>query len=137
MDTMAMSSLPATVQRRTTSFSISVVLAVVCFSPSTSSGKSWRLYTGSVERPTGLPDVGEYEPSGECTPARPSVTHAGSGVLLIVLPAAMSSEIHFATCCQPAACHVSNGPIFQPKPQRIAKSRSRAQCAMSPRCTAQ
>ena len=38
--------------------------------------------------------------------------------------------------CQPAACQVSKGPVVQPKPQRMAKSTSRALSAMSPRWTA-
>jgi hypothetical protein len=46
--------------------------------------------------------------------------HVGSA-----LPAAMSSCTHSATCFQPAACQPSNGPSFQPKPQRIARSTSR------------
>jgi hypothetical protein len=50
---------------------------------------------------------------------------------------AMSARIISATACQPAACQVSNGPCAQPKPQRIARSMSRALSAMSPRCTAQ
>ena len=48
----------------------------------------------------------------------------------MVLPAAMSSSIQPATRCQPAACQISNGPWFQPKPQRTARSRSRALSAM-------
>jgi len=83
-----------------------------------------------------LPVSAENDASGECTPWRPSVTHFGSGALAMVLPALMSSSIHLATCCQPAACHSSNGPRAQPKPQRMAKSTSRALWAMSPRCTA-
>jgi hypothetical protein len=79
----------------------------------------------------------EKDPSGPCTPLRPSVTQPGSGAFAMALPAAMSSAIQPATCCQPAACHSSKGPSFQPKPQRMAKSTSRAQCAISARCTAQ
>jgi 3-hydroxyacyl-CoA dehydrogenase len=36
------------------------------------------------------------------------------GALLIALPATMSSAIQSATCFQPAACQVSNGPSDQP-----------------------
>ena len=62
-----------------------------------------------------------------CTPVRAgSVAQAGSGVFAMALPAAMSAAIQPATCCQPAACQISNGPLSQPKPQRTAKSRSRA-----------
>jgi hypothetical protein len=38
---------------------------------------------------------------------------------------------HSAIACQPAACQVSKGPLRQPKPQRMAKSTSRALSAMS------
>ena len=34
--------------------------------------------------------------------------------VLMLLPATMSSAIHCATCFQPAACRVSNGPSDQP-----------------------
>ena len=47
--------------------------------------------------------------------------------------AAMSSLIHPPILLQPAACQVSKGPWFQPKPQRMAKSRSRALSAISSR----
>jgi hypothetical protein len=63
--------------------------------------------------------------------AGPSNTQAGSGALLSALPASMSALTHSATCFQPASCHSSNGPCFMPKPQRIAKSTSRALSAMS------
>ena len=66
--------------------------------------------------------AGAKEPCGPCTPTRAaSVTQAGSGVFAIVLPAAMSAVIQPATCCQPAACQISNGPLSQPKPQRTAR----------------
>ncbi len=57
-------------------------------------------------------------------------TQSGSGMTLRLsaLPASMSSLTHCATCCQPASCHSSNGPCCMPKPQRIAKSTSRAVC---------
>jgi hypothetical protein len=69
-------------------------------------------------------------------PPSPSNTQGGSGALLSALPASMSSFTHCATCDQPAACHSSNGPWLVPKPQRIAKSMSRALSATSARCTA-
>ncbi len=101
------------VHRRTPSFS-HTVLPWSNFSPSSGSGNSWRWYTGCCERGLSALALAEYEPALPCTPVRPSVTHAGSGALLIALPAAMSSAIQPATCCQPAACQVSNGPSFQP-----------------------
>ena len=76
-----------------------------------------------------------YEPSGACTPSR-SNTQAGKGTSDIARPWAMSSRTISATAVQPAACQVSNGPCAQPKPQRMAKSMSRALSAMSARCTA-
>ena len=61
----------------------------------------------------------------------PLNTQAGSGALAERLAGAMSSLIQPATCVQPAACQSSKGPCFMPKPQRIAKSTSRAVSAMS------
>ncbi len=82
--------------------------------------------------------AGEYEPLAPCTPVRPgSSTHSGKGSEAMVLPAAISSFIQFAIWLQPAACQVSKGPRSQPKPQRNAKSKSRALFAMLSRCTAQ
>ena len=78
--------------------------------------------------------VGLHEPSarvharfatGRRTP-RPAAARLHSA-----LPASMSSLIHCATCFQPASCHSSNGPCFTPKPQRIAKSTSRALSAIA------
>jgi len=93
--------------------------------------------TGKVLGATKRACAALYEPSGRCTPAspppRPSKTQFGSGALLSALPASMSSLIHCATCDQPAACQSSNGPWLVPKPQRIAKSTSRAVLAMSAR----
>ena len=62
-------------------------------------------------------------------PCRRSPTPAAAR-LASALPAAMSSAIQPATSLQPAACQVSNGPICQPKPQRIARSTSRALSAI-------
>ncbi len=104
--------------------------------PITFSGKCWRSYTLSVLRGMYLPCAGLHEPSGRCTPSRPSNTQAGSGACESALPASMSAFTHSATCFQPASCHSSNGPWLVPKPQRIAKSTSRAVSAMSARCTA-
>ena len=101
------------VHRRMPSFSHTVV-PVSNFSPRIGSGNSWRWYTGCCERGLSALALAEYEPSLPCTPLRPSVTQAGRGALLIALPALMSSLIHSAICCQPAACQVSNGPSFQP-----------------------
>ena len=55
---------------------------------------------------------------------------------LMLRPAAMSSATAAAMPCQPAACQVSNGPCPQPKPQRMARSRSRALSATWSSCTA-
>jgi hypothetical protein len=77
---------------------------------------------------------------GVCTPPAsatgPLNTQSGSGAVDSALPASMSSWIHCATCSQPASCHSSNGPCFMPKPQRMAKSTSRAVSAIDARCTA-
>ena len=54
--------------------------------------------------------------------------------LAMALPAAMSSAIQAATCCQPPPARSRTGPRSQPKPQRMAKSRSRALSAISARC---
>jgi hypothetical protein len=62
-------------------------------------------------------------------------TQSGSGASLSALPASMSSLTH-GDLLQPAACQVSNGPTLQPKPQRIAKSTSRALSAIDSRWTA-
>ena len=134
---------PSSVQRRIASSSCSVVPAVSkagALAPSTSSGKYWRSYTGSLRRAMNLPAEALHEPSGVCTPPAsatgPLKTQSGSGALLSALPASISSLIQFATCSQPACCHSSNGPWLAPKPQRIAKSMSRAVSAMLARCTA-
>ncbi len=83
---------------------------------------------------------GDHEPSGVCTPSAlatgPSNTHFGSGAFDNASPASMSAFTHSATCFQPAACQVSNGPVDQPNPQRRAKSTSRAVSAIDSRCTA-
>ena len=60
----------------------------------------------------------------------------GRGLSLMARPAAMSSATAWAICCQPAACQVSNGPWAQPKPQRMARSRSRALSATLASCAA-
>ena len=60
----------------------------------------------------------------------------GQGLSLMARPAAMSSATAWAICCQPAACQVSNGPWAQPKPQRMARSRSRALSATLASCAA-
>ena len=79
----------------------------------------------------------EYEPSGACAPWRAgSSAQAGRGLSLMARPAAMSSATAWAICCQPAACQVSNGPWAQPKPQRMARSRSRALSATLASCAA-
>jgi len=57
-------------------------------------------------------------------------TQAGSGALVRALPLSISSFTHWAIWVQPADCQVSNGPTLQPKPQRIAKSMSRALSAI-------
>ncbi len=140
---LAISTSPSSVHTRTSPSSLIVVPAVLAsaaFAPSTLSGNSWRSCTGSLRCGTNLFCEALHEPSGVCTPPAsatgPSNTHFGSGALLSALPASMSSCTHFATCDQPASCQSSNGPCFMPKPQRIAKSMSRALSAMSPRCTA-
>src|SRR5471032_171756 len=88
----------------------------------------------SEERGTNDFEIAEYEPCGVCTPpfsaTGPSNTQAGKGAPHSAVPASMSSLTQVATCDQPAACHVSNGPTFQPKPQRMAKSMSRALSAI-------
>ncbi|MNT13594.1 hypothetical protein D3C72_1485690 [compost metagenome] len=120
-------------QTRTDSSSKTVVPAVLPSMaplPRTGARNGWRSYTDRVERGTKLFDTAEYEPSGVCTPplsaTGPSKTQAGSGALHSAWPASMSSLTQLATCSQFDACHVSNGPTFQPKPQRMAKSMSRA-----------
>ncbi|MCY1219744.1 hypothetical protein D9M72_317310 [compost metagenome] len=113
--------------RRTPSFSQTVTPRSSAPSPKTRSGNNWRRYTGRAERGCNWPVRAEYDPSGACTPWRPgSSAQAGSGASLMLRPAAMSSATAAAMPCQPAACQVSNGPCDQPKPQRMARSRSRA-----------
>ena len=46
---------------------------------------------------------------------------------------APAATLDLITRCHPADCQVSNGPVSQPKPQRNAKSMSRAVCAIEPR----
>jgi hypothetical protein len=83
----------------------------------------------------------EYDPVDVCTPLAEATlgppTHAGNGTSASVLPAATSSAIQPATFDQPAACQVSNGPSVHPKPQRIARSTSRALSAIAARWYAQ
>ena len=105
-------------------------------SPNNFAGAYWRWYTSKSLRPSACKVVKFKLPASACTPSRPSLTQAGNAALLKVLPAAMSSLIHSTTCFQPAACQISNGPMSQPKPQRMAKSMSRALWAMSLACTA-
>ncbi|MDT4856121.1 hypothetical protein FQZ97_905000 [compost metagenome] len=140
---LAISTCSSSVQMRIASFSSIVLPAVSNFgpaSPSSSSGKCWRWYTGSCSRPWNSPLPGFHEPCAVCTPpasaTRPLNTHSGSGALESALPASMSSWIIFATSSQPASCQSSNGPCFMPKPQRMAWSTSRAVSAIWPKCTA-
>ncbi len=140
---LAISTSPSSVQTRTSPSSLIVMpesSAVLAPLPRTVSGKSWRAITGSRRAGTKRCSAALHEPSGVCTPPAsatgPSNTHFGSGALASALPASMSSWIHCATCFQPASCHSSKGPCFMPKPQRIARSMSRALSAMSARCSA-
>src|ERR1700694_1950777 len=84
--------------------------------------------------------VGDQEPCAVCTPrfsaTGPENAQAGSAAFESALPDSISSLTQLATCCQPAACQFSNGPVDQPKPQRSAKSTSRALSAMDSKCTA-
>ncbi|MCY1310341.1 hypothetical protein D9M68_837740 [compost metagenome] len=128
---------------RTASFSSTVRPALrgsTAALPFSAARNTWRWYTGSVLRATNDWVAGDHEPSGVCTPWRsatgPSKTHAGSGAADSALPAATSSLTHSATCFQPADCQSSNGPEFQPNPQRIARSISAAEPATCSRYTA-
>src|SRR5690606_41646914 len=67
-----------------------------------------------LERGSSSPRVGLKLPWAACTPSRPSNTQSGSGTCAMALPATMSSAIQLATCFQPAACQLSNGPRLQP-----------------------
>ena len=133
----------SSVHRRTASSS-NTVLPPLCpltdVSPASGARNSCLPYTGSAERATNFFCDGDHEPSGVCTPPAfatgPSNTHFGSGTLASASPASMSAFTHSAICFQPAACHVSNGPVDQPKPQRSAKSTSRAVSAIDSACTA-
>src|SRR4051812_48768848 len=96
--------------------------------PSNGDRNAWRWYTGNSERGTYAFLAGDQEPVGVCTPAfsytGPSNTQFGIGTLASARPASMSSFTQSAICRQPAACQDSNGPRFQPKPQRNARSTS-------------
>jgi hypothetical protein len=110
-------------------------------SPATEARNTCRRYTGRSERGTNSSRFGEYDPLTEWTPfasaTLPENTHAGSGAFESALPASMSSLIHEATSAQPADCQISNGPVLQPKPQRSARSTSRALSAIVARWTAE
>ncbi|MCY1243341.1 hypothetical protein D9M72_563520 [compost metagenome] len=128
---------------RTASFSSTVRPALrgsAAAVPLIAARNAWRWYTGSVLRATNDCVAGDHEPAAACTPwfsaTGPSNTHAGSGAADSALPASTSSLTHSATCFQPADCQSSNGPEFQPKPQRIARSMSAAEPAICSRYTA-
>ena len=64
-------------------------------------------------------DYGALRRVHAAPPRDRSLTHVGSGTFASALPAAMSSASQPAISFQPAACQISNGPICQPKPQRM------------------
>ena len=141
---LAMTTSSSNVHKRMASSSCKVLPAVVArevIQPATSSGKCWRWYTGKLRRGINLFADALQDPAGVCTPPAsatgPLKTQSGNGVLHSALPASISSLIICATLSQPASCHNSNGPCFIPKPQRMAKSMSRAVSATSCKCTAE
>ena len=139
---LAITTSLSSVHKRMSSFSCSVLPAVVkselptpCAWPLTVSGKCWRSYTGNWRLASNFFVVGFQEPSAWCTPplsaTGPLNTQSGSGDLHKALPASISSCTILATSSQPASCHNSKGPCCMPKPQRMARSKSRAVSATS------